>query len=59
MQQREQEGNGNRTEVSLHWDGLAAWERDLPWQLLHHPAGVAEMLQGEKRTLLKIPSHVY
>lgn len=59
MQEREKEENGNRTEVSLHWEGLAAWEKYLLWQLLHHPAGVAEMLQGEKRTLLKIPSHVY
>lgn len=31
----------------------------LPWQLLHHLAGVAGMPRREKRTLLKIPSPIY
>ena len=50
----------NRTEVSLQWEGLpAAWEKYLPWQHLHHPAGVAGMPRGEKRTPLKILSSFY
>lgn len=47
----------HRTEVSLQWEGLpAAWEKYLPWQHLHHPAVVAGMPRGEKRTPLKILS---